>query len=233
VVPPEVIADTYGVDSARWFLMSDSPPERDALWSDAGIDGAWRYVQRVWRLVEEAVPHLPGFGIAAPDGFAPEALAIRQTTHRTIAAVSEDLEKFRFNKAVARLYEFVNVLSDFKAQGQDGQWAMREALETLIILISPMVPHLAEECWQQLGATTMAVNATWPKADPALTRQDTVTIAVQVNGKRRDEIEMAKDADAKAVESAVLALDSVRKAIDGKPVKKVIIVPNRIANVVV
>jgi leucyl-tRNA synthetase len=233
VVPPEVVADTYGVDAARWFLMSDSPPERDSEWSAAGIDGAWRYVQRVWRLVSEATPHLPGFGHVAPDGFAPAALAVRQATHRTIAAVTDDLDKFRFNKAIARLYEFVNVLSDFKPQGEDGQWAMREALETLAILINPMAPHLSEECWQTLGATTMAVEASWPKADPALTRQDTVTIAVQVNGKRRDEIEMPKDAEAKAVEAAALALEAVRKAIDGKPVKKVIIVPNRIANVVV
>ena len=167
VVPPEVIADTYGVDAARWFLMSDSPPERDSEWSDAGIEGAWRYVQRVWRMVDEAVPHLPGFGAAAPDGFDEEALAIRQVTHRTVAAVSEDLERFRFNKAIARLYEFVNALSEFKPQGESGQWAMREALETLVVLINPMVPHLAEECWQRLGAATMAVNAPWPKADPA------------------------------------------------------------------
>jgi leucyl-tRNA synthetase len=233
VVPPEVLADTYGVDAARWFLMSDSPPERDALWSDSGIEGAWRYVQRAWRLVSEAAPHLPGFGSVAPDGFGPEALALRQATHRTIAAMTEDLEKFRFNKGVARMYEFVNVLSDFRPSNDADQWALREALETLIVLMNPMVPHLAEECWQVVGGTTMVVHTPWPKADPALTRQDTVTIAIQVNGKRRDEIAMAKDSDAKAVEAAVLAMESVAKAIDGKPVKKVIIVPNRIANVVV
>ena len=233
VVPPEAVADTYGVDAARWFMMSDSPPERDSEWSESGIEGAWRYVQRVWRMVDEAVPHLPGFGTVAPDGFDEEALAVRQVTHRTIASITEDLDRFRFNKAVARLYEFVNALSDFKPQGEGGHWALREALETLAILMNPMVPHLAEECWQRLGATTMAVNAPWPKADPALTRQDTVTIAIQVNGKRRAEIEMAKDSDAKAVEAAVLAMDAVAKAIDGRRVKKVIIVANRIANVVV
>jgi len=233
VVPPEVLADTYGVDAARWFLMSDSPPERDALWSDSGIEGAWRYVQRAWRLVSEAAPHLPGFGSVAPDGFGPQALALRQATHRTTAAMTEDLEKFRFNKGVARMYEFVNVLSDFKPASEADQWALREALETLTVLMNPMVPHLAEECWQVLGGTTMVVHTPWPKADPALTRLDTVTIAIQVNGKRRDEIDMAKDSDPKAVEAAVLAMESVVKAIDGKPVKKVIIVPNRIANVVV
>ena len=233
VVPPESVADTYGVDAARWFMMSDSPPERDSEWSESGIEGSWRYVQRVWRMVSESAPHLPGFGSVAPDGFGHEALAIRQVTHRTIAAVTEDLDRFRFNKAVARMYEFVNALSDFKPASEADQWAMREALETLVVLMNPMVPHLAEECWQVLGGETLVVHTPWPKADPALTRQDTVTIAIQVNGKRRDEIDVAKDLDPKAVEAAVLAMESVVKAIDGKPVKKVIIVPNRIANVVV
>ncbi len=233
VVPPEAVADTYGVDAARWFMMSDSPPERDSEWSEAGIEGAWRYVQRVWRMVAETAPHLPGFGSVAPDGFDPDAIAIRQVTHRTIAGVTEDLEKFRFNKAVAKLYEFVNVLGDFKPKRDDELWAMREALETLVVLINPMVPHLAEECWQALDGTTMIVDAPWPRADPALTRQDSVVIAIQVSGKRRDEIEMPKDSDPKAVETAVLAREAVVKAIDGRAVKKVIIVPNRIANVVV
>ncbi|MCE9523748.1 MAG: class I tRNA ligase family protein, partial [Alphaproteobacteria bacterium] len=233
VVPPEAVADTYGVDAARWFMMSDSPPERDSEWSEAGIEGAWRYVQKVWRMIDEALPHLPGFGSVAPDGFSDAAIAMRQVTHRTIAAITDDLERFRFNKSVARLYEFVNALTEFKPKGDDGQWALREALETLTILMNPMVPHLAEECWQALGATTMAVNAPWPKADPALTRQDSVTIAIQVNGKRRAEIELAKDTDPKAAEAAVLELEAVIKAIDGRRVKKVIIVPNRIANVVV
>ena len=233
VVPPEAVADTYGVDAARWFMMSDSPPERDSEWSEGGIEGAWRFVQRVWRMVGEAAPHLPGFGSVAPDGFGPEAMAVRQLTHRTIVAVSEGLERFRFNTSVARMYEFVNALSDFKPKTEADQWALREALETLVVLMNPMVPHLAEECWQVLGGTTMVVHTPWPKADPALTRQDTVTIAIQVNGKWRGEIQLPKDSDAKTVEAAVLALETVVKAIDGKPVKKVIIVPNRIANVVV
>ena len=150
-----------------------------------------------------------------------------------MAAVTDDLEKFRFNKAVARMYEFVNALGEFKPAGADGQWALREALETLVLLMNPMVPHLAEECWQLLGHTTLVVHTAWPKADPVLTRQDTVTIAIQIDGKRRDEIDMPKDAEAKVVEAAVLAREAVAKAIDGRRVKKVIIVPNRIANVVV
>jgi leucyl-tRNA synthetase len=233
VVPPEVLADTYGVDAARWFLMSDSPPERDSLWSDAGIEGAWRYVQRVWRLVSEWAPQLPARGTPIPGRFSEAAMKMRQATHRTVARVTDDLERFRFNTAIAKLYEFVNGLSEFKPKSADELWATREALEALVLLINPMAPHLAEDFWQTLGPAPLVVRTPWPKADPALTRQDTVTIAIQVNGKRRDEIEMAKDSDAKSVEAAVLALESVAKAIDGKPVKKVIIVANRIANVVV
>lgn len=232
VVPPEAVADTYGVDAARWFMMSDSPPERDSEWSEAGIEGAWRFVQRVWRIVDESLPALPAHGTAQPGEFTPDAVAVRKIAHRTIEAVTEDLEKFRFNKAVARVFEFINALSTFEPKSASDQWVMREALETLVILINPMVPHLAEECWQLLGARGMAVHAAWPKADPALTRLDSVTLAIQIDGKRRDEIELSKDLAAKTVEEAVLAREGVRKAIDGRVIKKVIIVPNRIVNIV-
>jgi leucyl-tRNA synthetase len=232
VVPPEIIADSYGVDAARWFLMSDSPPERDSEWSEAGIEGAWRYVQDVWRIITDSISALPPFGTPAPASFNPAATALRQATHRTIAAVSEDLDQFRFNKGVARLYEFRNTLKGFEPVSDDDRWALREALQSWIVLISPMMPHLAEECWHLLGPKTLVVDAPWPKADPNLTRQDKVTIAIQIDGKRRAEIEMPKDSAAKEVEAAVLDLDAVRKAIDGRKIKKVIIVPNRIANVV-
>jgi leucyl-tRNA synthetase len=232
VVPPEAVADTYGVDAARWFMMSDSPPERDSEWSEAGIEGAWRFVQRVWRLLEDSLPGLPPMGTTCPASFSPSALEMRKVTHRTIAAVTEDLERFRFNKAVARVFEFINALGGFSPKDGGDQWALREALEALTILINPMVPHLSEECWQRLGSRTMAVHAPWPKADPALTRLDTVTLAIQIDGKRRDEIDLAKDLPSKAVEEAALAREGVRKAIDGRAIKKVIIVPNRIVNIV-
>jgi leucyl-tRNA synthetase len=232
VVPPEAVADTYGVDAARWFMMSDSPPERDSEWSDAGIEGAWRFVQRVWRLLDESLPAIPARGTPCPAAIGKQANDIRRVTHRTIAAVTEDLEKFRFNKAVARVFEFINALSAFEPKDAGDQWVMREALEALTMLINPMVPHLSEECWQKLGATTMAVHAPWPKADPELTRLDSVTLAIQIDGKRRDEVELPKDLPSKAVEEAALAREDVRKAIDGRAIKKVIIVPNRIVNIV-
>jgi leucyl-tRNA synthetase len=232
VVPPEQVADTYGVDSARWFMMSDSPPERDSEWSEAGIEGAWRFVQKVWRLVSEQAEDLPAEGSAIPQTVTPEALLIRRLTHRTIAAVTDDLENFRFNKAVARLYEFLNGYGATKHAAKETAPARREALETLVKLIAPMTPHLGEECWKALGHASLLVEAPWPKADPDLVREDTVTIAIQVNGKRRAEVDVPKDLADAEVERAALSDAAVAKAIDGAKIKKVIIVPNRIVNVV-
>lgn len=233
VVPPEVIAESYGVDCARWFMLSDTPPERDSEWTQSGVDGSWRFVQRLYRLVFESTGDLPSRGSESPVDFGIESKALRQTVHRTIHDVSNDLESFRFNRAVARIYELVNALADFKAKGAGAAWAKREALETLICLVAPMTPHVAEECWKILGGADLLVRAPWPKADPDLVRQDTVTLAVQVNGKRRAEIDMPRDAAEDAVRAAALDIDAVKRAMEGKAVKKFILVPNRIANIVV
>jgi leucyl-tRNA synthetase len=230
VVPPEEIAESYGVDCARWFLMSDSPPERDSEWTQSGVDGAWRLVNRIWRLLQEALPHMAPPGTAA-GGAEGAALELRRTVHRAIHDMTGDLEGFRFNRGVARLYELVNALGAFKADAASGA-ALREAYETLALLIAPMMPHLAEECWAALGHKEMIVHAAWPKADPSLVVSDTVTLAVQVNGKRRDEITLAKSATNAEAEAAALALDSVVRALDGKTPKKVIVVPGRIVNIV-
>lgn len=233
VVPPEVVADTYGVDAARWFMMSDSPPERDSEWSEAGIEGSWRFVQRVWRTIADAKDALPPSALRLSPPIAGPALQLRQLTHRTIAAVTADLSEFRFNKAVARLYEFLNGYGDIKHQGPEMGPIRREALETLVKLIGPMTPHLSEECWEALGHKTLLVDTAWPVADPDLVREDTVTIAIQINGKRRAELDVPKDAPDADVESAVRLLPEVQKAIDGVAIKKLIIVKNRIVNIVV
>lgn len=235
VVDPTSIIDQFGADTARWFILSDSPPERDVQWTDAGAEGAWRFVQRFWRLLTEAAPDLSPVGTPglALDQFSPEALALHRTSHQTLAALTDDIENLRFNRAVARIYEFANSFSASKADGPDGAWAKREALEFMVIMISPMMPHLAEESWQVLGHTSMVVDTAWPVADDALLVEDSVTIAVQVNGKRRDEIVIARDAEKALIEKAALALEKVEKAIDGKPVRKVIIVPGKIVNIVV
>jgi leucyl-tRNA synthetase len=231
VVPPEVIVDSYGADTIRWFMLSDTPPERDVEWTQAGAEGCWRLIQRIHRLVTETqnLPP-PGTPINNAEG---AALDLRRATHRAIAAVTEDLESLRFNRAVARIYELANAIS---AAGQVPSpkpgAVMREALETLVLLIGPMMPHLAETCWEALGHAQMVARESWPKADPRLTRADTVTIAVQVNGKRRGEIEVPAQAEEDAVREKALALETVQRALDGKKPKRVIVVPGRIVNVV-
>jgi leucyl-tRNA synthetase len=226
VIAPETIIAEYGADTIRWFMLSDTPPERDIEWTDAGAEGCWRFVQRVWRLATESTG-LPPAGHPPSDDDASRPL--RQAAHRAIAAVTEDLEHLRFNRAVAQLYTLANAIGG--ADKADGS-ARREAIEALVLLSAPMMPHLAEQCWKELGHSRLVAQTPWPKYDPRLTAFDSVTIAIQVNGKRRGEISMAKDADSKTVESAALADDGVKRALDGKTPKKVIVVPNRIVNIV-
>ncbi len=231
VVPPEVIADQYGADTIRWFMLSDTPPERDVEWTQGGAEGCWRFIQRIYRLVTEAVGlPPPGTPIGEVTG---EALELRRATHRAIAAVTDDLESLRFNRAVARIYELANAIGAVDQVGAGKSAAvMREALESLVLLIGPLMPHLAETCWEVLGHAQMVVLEAWPKADPELVRADTVTIAVQVNGKRRGEIEVATGAEEGTVREKALALDTVQRALEGKAPKRVIVVQDRIVNVV-
>jgi leucyl-tRNA synthetase len=227
VVDPTDIVDQYGADAVRWFMLSDSPPERDLQWSESGIEGAWRFVQRVWRLVSDHWPVVRDHGI----GTHVAALKLRQTTHKTIAGVSADIDQLHFNKAVARLYEYVNALS---SAGADCEGALAEGLPVLVQLIAPMMPHLAEELWYELhgDARGLVALAPWPVADPVLLIDDSVTIAVQVNGKLRDTINVAKDMDKTTLETTALGLEKVQRALDGLTLRKVVVVPGRIVNVV-
>jgi leucyl-tRNA synthetase len=231
VVAPEVIASAYGVDCARWFLMSDSPPERDSEWTQGGVEGSARLVQRIWRLLNEALPKMSAPGTSA-DGVTGAALELRRAVHRAAHELTQDLEQFRFNRGVARLYDLVNTLGAFDARVDGAGPALREAFEILSLMIAPMMPHLAEEAWSLLGHDTMIVHAAWPKAIPELVALDQVTLAIQINGKRRDEITLKKDTPAAEVEALALALESVQRALNGATPRKVIVVPNRIVNVV-
>jgi leucyl-tRNA synthetase len=234
VVDPETIIRDYGADTARWFMLSDSPPERDIEWTTAGVDGAFRHLNRLWRTVAEARDVIPAPGTAMPASFGEGALALRRATHKTVAGVTEDIDRFHFNRAVARLYEFTNAILDADDEGgQDMVWARREALEALVRLTGPMMPHLAEELWQMLGHTTLLAETRWPVADDALIRDESVKVAVQVNGKMRGTIELPRDATKEQAEESALALSTVAAAMAGKPPRKIIIVPNRIINVVV
>jgi leucyl-tRNA synthetase len=237
--PDEIIA-SYGADVARWFMLSDSPPERDVEWTERGVQGAWRFSQRLWRLVGEAAEMARTAPAARPATFSDAAMALRKATHRTLAAVTDDVEKLHFNVCVAHIYEFANTLnaaigsidSDGAAAAPDLSWAMREAVTVLVQLFSPMMPHLAEECWAALGHKTLVAEAVWPKVERDLLVETTVTLPVQVNGKKRADVTVARDAANTDIEAAVLALDAVQKVLEGKAPKKVIIVPQRIVNVV-
>ncbi|MDQ0511181.1 leucine--tRNA ligase [Ancylobacter amanitiformis] len=245
VVPPEVVADTYGVDCARWFMLSDTPPERDSEWTSAGIEGAWRFAQRIWRLVGDAA-ELTAPGLVAPESFGSESTSLRQASHRLAALVEEDVERLRFNVAVARVHSFTNQFGDALTAARKGAaggaagepvpadlaFALREAAQFLVAVVAPMVPHLAEECWIVLGLDGLAATASWPVVNPALLVDNTVTLPIQINGKRRGEIAVPTDASPAEVEKAVLALDLVRQALDGRPPKRIIVVPQRIVNVV-
>jgi len=237
-VDPSDIIETYGADTARWFMLSDSPPERDIIWTEAGIEGAWRFVQRIWRLVQDSAVLIKDAG-TMPANPATGALDLRKTAHRTLDAVATDIENLRFNRAVARLYELANALTQTVGSGretdapaEDMAAAIREALLFLVQGFGPMMPHLGEQCWAELGQSGLLVDQPWPRVDAALLQDDTITIAVQVNGKRRDELTISKDAAKDEIERAALALDNVARMVDGRPIKKVIIVPNRIVNVV-
>ncbi|MEQ8177854.1 MAG: class I tRNA ligase family protein, partial [Amphiplicatus sp.] len=242
VVSPEGIAEKYGADAARWFMLSDSPPERDVEWTDAGVSGAWKLVQRIWDAVEPAKDALKRHDFATPPANASADVALRRATHETIAGVTDDIENFRFNKAIARIYAFLNVLKNAPpARNEDGSpangpraeaYAQAEALGALTRLIAPFIPHLAEECWERLGGEGFVCDAPWPKADPALLVKSTLTLGVQVNGKRRAEIEVAADASNDAVEKAALSDPDVTRHIEGLTLRKVVVVPGRVVNIV-
>jgi leucyl-tRNA synthetase len=232
VVGLDTIVDTYGADTARLYLLSDSPPERDLEWTETGIEGIWRYVNRLWRMASEPPVALPPPGSAMPAALSPALTAIRRVTHKTIVAVTEDLDKFRFNRAVARIRELTNALEDLPAGEPGAGEVYREGLETLAQLLGPMMPHLAEELWQTLGGCALLADQRWPEADPELARDEQVTIAVQVNGKLRATFDIPRDTDSNAVENAALALPQVARWLDGQPPRKVIVVPNRIVNIV-
>ncbi len=231
VIAPEDIIEQYGADTARWFVMSDSPPERDVEWTASGVEGAWRFLQRIWRLRAEARLSEPGAPMSRESG--EEALALRKATHKTVAGVTADIEGFAFNKAVARLYEFANAIQKAAGDAPGLDFARREAFETMARLMNPMVPHFAEELWESLGHTAWLVDTPWPEADPALARDDTITLPIQVNGKKRGEVAVAADAPREAVEAQALAEPNVARFLEGRPPKKVIVVPGRIVNVVV
>ena len=233
VVDPEEIISTYGADTARLFMLSDSPPDRDLDWTEAGIEGAWRYVNRLWRMVSEPNIPLIAAGLPAPAEMGENAEAAHRATHKTIAAVSDDLDRFHFNKAVARIRELTNVLESLLPDEAGAGWVYRDGLEVVVRLIAPMMPHLAEEMWHALGHQTLVADASWPVFEPDFLEEEMVTLAVQVNGKLRGTLKVAKEMDQNSVELSALNIDAVVKLLDGRDPRKIIYVPNKIVNIVV
>jgi leucyl-tRNA synthetase len=227
-VAPEEIFDVYGVDAARLFVLSDSPPERDTLWSTAGVQGAWRFVNRVWEEFDSQPASAPAEGDDAA------ALAVRRATHKLTKQVTEAIDSFRFNSGIARLYEFLNLLKANPAAGASPALlaARCEALSTLARLIGPFTPHLAEECWTRIGGEGMVVMASWPEFDPALTEDAIRILPVQVNGKRRGEISAPAGAEPAEVEKIVLDDPEIARRLEGLTIRKVIVVKDRIVNIV-
>ncbi len=217
VVDPDTIIAQYGADAVRWFMLSDSPPERDLPWSESGIEGCARFVQRVWRLVSEDAG-------ASQEG---EDVDLRRKTHKAIVAVAEDIEALGFNKAVARLYELTGAIEKASPSAD-----RRQAILTLTKLVSPMMPHLAEEAWHKAGGDGLIARADWPEHDPALLVEDEVTIAVQHKGKLRDTLTAPKGASKEALEEMALASEKVQRSLDGAEIRKVIVVPDRLVNIV-
>jgi leucyl-tRNA synthetase len=217
VVDPDMIIDRYGADAVRWFMLSDSPPERDLEWSIGGIEGAARFVQRVWKLTQ-------GSAKAVASG---EDLDLRRRVHKTIAAVAHAIAGLQFNKAIASLYELTSAI-DKAAPSAD----RKDASRTLLKLVSPMAPHLAEEAWASLGGEGLIADQPWPEHDPALLVDDQVTVAVQVNGKLRDTLSAPRGLAREELQSMALGADKIARLLDGAEPKKVIVVPDRLVNIV-
>jgi leucyl-tRNA synthetase len=215
-VDPDEIVAKYGADAVRWFMLSDSPPERDLPWSEAGIEGCWRFVQRLWRLFGQFDTQASG-----------EDEALARKAHQTVAAVAEDIEALSFNKAVARIYELTTAAE--KARPSADRSA---AIRTLLLLAAPMMPHLAEEGWAAWGQQGLVADAAWPQVDAALLAEDEVTIAVQHKGKLRDTVTAPKGASKEALEALALASAKVQRSLDGAEIRKVIVVPDRLVNIV-
>jgi leucyl-tRNA synthetase len=232
-VDPQQLIEQYGADTVRLFMMFAAPPEQALEWSDEGVQGAFRFLKRFWRAVQA---HAAG-GVAAPldiDNLDDAQKALRRKTHRTIAKVSDDIgRRYTFNTAIAAVMELLNAVNRFEDSSSAGRAVVREALEAVVLMLSPIVPHICHGLWHALGHGTAAVNERWPDADPSALVRELIEIVVQVNGKLRGRISVAADADKDTISAAALADDNVRRFVADKTIRKTIVVPGRLVNVVV
>ena len=250
IVDPDDIIETYGADTARWFMLSDSPPDRDVIWTEEGVQGSAKFVQRLWRLVGELAGAAardrgrddaePTGAVTTDDPTRERATEVRKAAHRALIRIEEDIERLRFNRCVAHIYDLSNQLSSAIASTEEPvvpgsalAHAFGEAADILVQIAAPFMPHLSEAAWAALGHGTIVAATAWPEADRALVVEDTVVLPVQINGRKRAELTLAREADVETVKAAVLALEAVRQALAGREPRKIIVVPGRIVNVVV
>ena len=225
VVDPDEIIETYGADTARWFMLSDSPPERDVQWTEEGVQARSQFVQRLWRLVHELAGVAAPVGTSAPTAIGTVAAGVRKATHDALLHLQDDIEALHFNTAVARIYTLAKKLSETIGAietpeiGDDLRFAFREAADVLVQLFAPMMPHLAESCWKAIGHEELVALAPWPVGDPNLVKEDVISLPVQVNGKKRADVSVPAEASNAEVEAATLALDAVQRALEGRPVR--------------
>jgi leucyl-tRNA synthetase len=235
VVDPDYLVEKYGADTARLFCLFASPPEKDLDWSDKGVEGCFRFLQRVWRLIVERTDLLNGVTPSVvPSNSSKEAAHLVFMTHKTVKKVTEDVDRFHLNTAIASIMELVNALYKYVEVERKGEELalLRGAIEHLIILLSPFCPHITEELWQTLGKTGHAANEAWPAYTEAYTREEKVTVAVQVNGKLRDTCEVERDLDEAALREIALTSDKVKKHMENREAKKIIVIPNKLVNIV-
>lgn len=232
VVDPQEIVASYGADATRLFVISDSPPERDIEWTSEGVEGSWRFIARLYKMAQDRIYDMDHGLSEQPSFFSDSALKLRSAAHQTISGVGADIHNFHMNKAIARLRELANVIDDFTPQDAEDKWALYEAFSFLIQGFNPIIPHVTEEIWHMMGHTNWLVNTLWPEVDQKLLVNQTVTIGVQINGKLRATITLPTSYDQKQTEDAALANDSVQRALEGKSIKKIVVVPGRIVNVV-
>ncbi|MAL64314.1 MAG: leucine--tRNA ligase, partial [Rhizobiales bacterium] len=237
IIDPQSIVETFGADTARWFILSDTPPERDIQWTDKGAEASSRFIQRIWKIVNDGMSIISENAIDEPKEFTENSLNIRKITHKAIKDITDALENLRFNRAIAHIYELTNEIQSMmnknkKLNDISELYAFRELLETYCQLFAPMAPHLAEECWKIIGCDDIISQTEWPQLIEKYIQEDTVLIVVQVNGKKRGEIEVAKGLSKNEVEAAAMKIDNVSKSINSE-IRKIIYVPNRILNVVI
>ena len=235
VIDPDKIIDSYGADTARLFMLSDSPPERDMEWTNAGVEGANRFLNRLFRLSigEDKTRPFAAINTPMPDTLDDPAKTLIKTTHQTIASISADIERFRFNRAVAALHSLSNAISSCAADTPAQNWARRFGVEILARLLAPIAPHIAEEMWHQLGHKELLANKPWPKADATWLETESIAMPVQINGKLRATLTIAPDSDPERIKAEALKLDGIQKHLGTDTPKKIIVVPNRIVNLVI